>query len=291
MQAKEKPLSFIKGQTIYKIPFFQRGYVWDENNWQDLWDELISKKQDCFLGSIILKEDSESSRDDVTYKIIIDGQQRFTTLSILLRSLSDYYTASSESNDVEDDIEEYLFYVKTERGPEGKKKIRTHKLIASQIDNKNYEKIIDGYYKDNWNTLKIDEEDKNNTNSKLIKCYCFFRKCLENASSEKIDHIVSKLTYDTSKILVVIDLSSNENEQAIFDTINSAGVKLTNADIIKNALYQSIVYNNDGKIRDDIVNFYNETWLKYFEKDEETLNEWLSEKVVGRVTRTNIDRF
>ena len=62
-------------------------------------------------------------------------------------------------------------------------------------------------------------------------------------------------------------------------------------DIIKNALYQSIVYSIDGNVEQDIIDFYNKTWGEHFEKDEETLNRWLAEKVIGRITRTNIDRF
>ena len=299
MEAKERPLSFLKGQKVYKIPFFQRGYVWDEDNWQDLWDELISSKRDCFLGSVILKADTTYSRDDVTYKIVIDGQQRITTLTILLRALNDHlfgennYTDDADEVFVDDDFEEFLFYVKTERSAAGKKKIRTQKLISSKIDSESYADVINGKYRNDWKTISLvdDADEKDASRNKILRCYATFRKFLNDATTNEIDRIIAKLTYDTSNILVVIELTSSENEQAIFDTINSAGVKLTNADIIKNALYQSIVYSIDGKVEQDIIDFYNKTWGEHFEKDEETLNRWLAEKVIGRITRTNIDRF
>ncbi len=65
---------------------------------------------------------------------------------------------------------------------------------------------------------------------------------------------------DENKILVVSDLNKKENEQVIFDTINSTGVKLTASDIIKNALFQKIKLS--GK---SLENFYSETWQKCFE--------------------------
>ncbi|HRV28191.1 MAG TPA: DUF262 domain-containing HNH endonuclease family protein [Spirochaetia bacterium] len=297
MEAKERPLSFLKGQKVYKIPFFQRGYVWDEDNWQDLWTELVSNKKDCFLGSIILKADNTYSRDDITYKIVIDGQQRITTLTILLRALNDHLSGDNNTSDdvneicVDDDFEEFLFYVKTERSAEGKKKIRSQKLISSKIDSESYSDVINGKCRNTWESISLDNTDENDADCKILRCYATFRNCLKKATSDEINRIIAKLTYDTSNILVVIELTTSENEQAIFDTINSAGVKLTNADIIKNALYQSIVYSIDGNVEQDIIDFYNKTWGEHFEKDEETLNRWLAEKVIGRITRTNIDRF
>lgn len=292
MEAKERPLSFIKGQKVFKIPFFQRGYVWDEENWQELWEELVSSKSDCFLGSIILKEDKTYSRSDITYKIVIDGQQRLTTLTILLRALNDHLydedsTEATSEMFVDDDFEDFLFYVKTLRTAEGKRKERTQKLISSKIDGESYKSIIAGEYRNTWETSIPENVEEN----KLLRCYRFFRKLLLSATTEERNHIISKLMYDTSDILVVIDLTASENEQAIFDTINSAGVKLTNSDIIKNTLFQGIVYNRDGSVENDVIEFYRNTWEEHFEKDEELFNKWLAEKVTGRITRTNIDRF
>lgn len=286
MEAKERELGFIKGQKRYRIPFFQRGYVWDEFNWSDLWDELISQKKDCFLGSIIVKDDKTLSQEDITFKTVIDGQQRLTTLSILIRALND---SCSNDGEVDDDFENFLFYIKTIRDSTGKRKIRHHKIIHSEIDSVAYKKVIDGEFCGDKYKEISDNEDS--LDSKILRCYKFFRIKLSNATNEEKDRIIAKLTYDTSKILVVIELNESENEQAIFDTINSAGVKLTNADIIKNALYQNLIYNNDGTVREDVLDFYKDTWINHFEKDEELLNKWLEKTTVGRIEKTNIDKF
>ena len=52
MKASEKSLTFLRDQLIYIVPYFQRGYVWDEENWEGIWQELTAKREDCFLGSI-----------------------------------------------------------------------------------------------------------------------------------------------------------------------------------------------------------------------------------------------
>jgi uncharacterized protein with ParB-like and HNH nuclease domain len=67
-------------------------------------------------------------------------------------------------------------------------------------------------------------------------------------------------------MLVVIDLVEKDDEQAIFDTLNTAGVRLTTAEIVKNALYQKII-EQSGK--ENAIKFYKNTWEKIFLSDEE----------------------
>lgn len=82
------------------------------------------------------------------------------------------------------------------------------------------------------------------------------------------------------------DLNKKENEQVIFDTINSTGVKLTASDIIKNALFQKIKLS--GK---SLENFYSETWQKCFEDSSDIQDLWLETKGLGQSQRSNIDLF
>lgn len=288
MEAKEHPLNYIIGQTIYKIPFFQRSYVWNDENWESLWEELTSPKEDCFLGSVILKKEGGMSKE-VTYKMVVDGQQRLTTLTLLLRALNDYYAASEGNPDnIDDDYEGFLYYTRTYRDASGKHKVREYKIEHSRIDAPVYKDIIDGKF---TNILDPESKGYNSTNN-LVRCYKYFREQLANATPEEVNQVVIKLTYETSNILVFIELKENEDEQAIFDTINSAGVKLTTADIIKNALYQRLLRSDvDSISMDAATKFYNDTWKKTFEENDETLSMWLENKGIGHNVRSNIDIF
>ena len=64
MEAKEKSLTFLREQFVYIVPYFQRGYVWNEDNWDGIWQELTAKRNDCFLGSIILKREKYLGREE-----------------------------------------------------------------------------------------------------------------------------------------------------------------------------------------------------------------------------------
>lgn len=289
MKASEKSLTFLKEQVIYIVPYFQRGYVWDETNWEGIWEELTAPRKDCFLGSIILKKDKTIVRDDEGYnvcenpKTIIDGQQRLTTLTILLRALYDYY---SEKEDEEflhyfDDLFLYR-YVKHQKS--GRKTFRRCNIEHSRLNQAEYRAIIEG---------KVDRESlleqRNNTSeaqSKLLSCYQFFTNKIISATEKELDLICEKLTLDESEILVVINLDEDENEQVIFDTINSTGVKLTASDIIKNALFHKI--SKSPAAMDDL---YRATWQKTFEENQELLSKWLDPKGIGQNQRSNIDHF
>ncbi len=106
------------------------------------------------------------------------------------------------------------------------------------------------------------------------------------AKPNEIARVRQKLIVDTNKTLVVIKLNENENEQVIFDTINSTGVKLTASDVIKNALFQKI--RQPGGV---LERFYTETWQKSFEENEEAQAEWLDTRGIGQNQRTHIDLF
>ena len=93
---KEKLDSYFTGHTHFVVPFFQRSYVWEVDNWNELWDNIIdvkdqiTKKQktEHFIGTIIVKQKLTEEIGSVKYDLV-DGQQRLTTLCLLIRALYD----------------------------------------------------------------------------------------------------------------------------------------------------------------------------------------------------------
>src|SRR5699024_2511523 len=107
----------------------------------------------------------------------------------------------------------------------------------------------------------------------ISKAYQYFK---ENLDEEKLDFLnIANLI-----LFVVIDLSPEEDEQQIFDTINSIGVKLTTAELLKNYFFD----------RNDLKN-YEENWKSVFEEDEEMKAFWDTEITAGRYKRSLIDLF
>lgn len=89
MKANESNFSFMQEESLIEIPFFQRAYVWEQEQWEQLFDDLsksFESKKEHFLGSIILKQ-LPSSAGEGAKRSLIDGQQRLTTFSILIKAL------------------------------------------------------------------------------------------------------------------------------------------------------------------------------------------------------------
>ena len=90
MKATDTSLSFFNGDMEqFIIPYFQRPYVWKEANWERLLDSLKNDNSSHFLGSIIIKNGTGKNEEGFYTYSVIDGQQRITTLSIMMRALMD----------------------------------------------------------------------------------------------------------------------------------------------------------------------------------------------------------
>ena len=283
MEAKEKSLTFLREQFVYIVPYFQRGYVWNEDNWDGIWQELTANRNDCFLGSIILKREKYLGREEEC-KTIIDGQQRLTILTMLLRAFLDFYISKGVTDsETLQHFRELIFYRSTQWLETGSVTKEICRIEHSRLNKQDYSDVIEGRIKPEQ--IIIDPQKPDNT-SRILRCYRFFFDKLCNAPLEDINRARNKLIIDANKILVVIDLNEQENEQVIFDTINSTGVKLTASDIIKNALFQKL--RQAGMT---FESFYQDTWQRTFEDSTDTVCLWLKTKGIGQNQRSNIDLF
>ena len=155
MKAEDKSFYFLASPSYYDIPFFQRAYVWNEENWDELLSNLTSKNQNHFLGSLILKNELVSS-GSISRFSVIDGQQRLTTLSILLRACFDHIVKHVKEYGYDEDViknckfsMEILLFV----AEGGIKRNLEVKIKHSNIDRKSFESIIHGDFDENdkWN--------------------------------------------------------------------------------------------------------------------------------------------
>lgn len=282
MEAKGQPLNFLWNTQILEIPFFQRPYVWKKDNWQELWDDLFREKGRHFLGSIILKWQNARAGEP-NRAIVIDGQQRLTTLSILIKAMYDSLDGQAKQNAFSA-VSNALFYKQNAMSSE-----YLISINHSFNDSKQFEQII-GSVVSNNGILQIDAPLKNSLDAisdgeNLKNCYKFFIGELQSKSEKEILDLFNSLFDNYNKILVVIDLDNDDQEQQIFDTINSAGIRLTASDTIKNALFQRLIDITGDK--EKICKYYKATWEKTFLSDVEEQNFWSKQKAVGRLKRDN----
>ena len=249
MDAGKRTINEIfNGSRILEIPFFQRAYVWEEAQWERLLEDVenVSKtRAPYFMGSVILKQqltDTSSSVGDI--RTVIDGQQRLTTLSILLKVLcmkNDSLRKFDKRFRLDDDRTVLQ---------------HNHNDIEAYNEVMELDRIVSTTRKDN-----------------ISLAYQYF--------ADKLDP--AKVDFDTvchAILFVGIDLATDEDEQQIFDTINSLGVRLTTAELLKNYFFG----------RHDITD-YTKFWRDVFEKDDETKEYWDREVTTGRLKRTFIDLF
>lgn len=250
MEAGKRTINDIfNGNKILEIPFFQRAYVWDILQWERFltdMEHISHSNKPYFLGSVILKQQLTNSQQSVGDKrTVIDGQQRLTTLNIFFKVLS---------------LKTGNPYLSTLfRLPMKNNEIA---LLHNHNDVAVFNKI-----------LELTKEDQLPAEDNVTRAYSYF--------SNHID--ITKLNFQnilTNIMFVGIDLGIDEDEQQIFDTINSLGVKLTTAELLKNYFFG----------RDDIQS-YKDDWQSVFEKDNDTKDFWDTEIFAGRLRRYFIDLF
>lgn len=277
MKAESLSLTFLANEGAILIPYFQRAYVWDEPNWKEMFDELLEFDKKHFLGSLILKQvEKQSGR--AKQAIVIDGQQRLTTLSILLRALYDSFPEPLRETCKEDGkFDACLFYKKDRFESE----IYT-KIEHSKTDKEYYQKIIKS-------EIHADEIDYKNCTNKILKCYKYFSLRLDGVSENDRKKMFSDLLEPDNQLFVVIDIFDDDNEQSIFDTINSAGVWLSSADIVKNAIFQRAF--ELIKKKEKVEDLYKRTWESVFAANEDVIQFWDSKRTTGRLWRDNLEIF
>lgn len=244
---------FNRGRNL-EIPFFQRAYVWDTEQWQRFLEDMrmvsVTKKP-YFLGSVILKQQETASNKD-SVLTVIDGQQRLTTLNIFLKVLC------LKNNSDSDFTETFK-----------KQRDKTIILLHNHNDQDSFDKVV--------NLLTLESFTDISENDHILAAYNFFS---ENITENDLAGSLDFFNILDNILFVGIDLGYEEDEQQIFDTINSLGVRLTTAELLKNYFFK----------RDEIEN-YEKYWKTIFEKDDETKIYWDREITTGRLKRTFIDLF
>ena len=238
--------------TLIEVPFFQRSYVWQEDLWERLLEDMkyvVKTNQPHFLGSIILKEGSQPLSTDVftSRKTIVDGQQRMTTFLIFLKVLCLKLEQKQQFD--------FQFRIRL-----GEIALRHGKNDLNAFE------MVMGMESPAMISMP-------HASSRIIEAYNYY---IENINPEDLNYNVILMNTQ----FVRIDLTADEDEQQIFDTINSLGVSLTTSELLKNYFFSR-----------ETIDEYNDKWASVFEKDEETKSYWDTEIEAGRVKRALIDIF
>lgn len=226
---------------FFSIPKYQREYTWGKKEWMALFNDVLENGKDYFLGSIISVCDDSVSQD---YPIleIIDGQQRITTLSILMAVL--YQKAAIYKKKLKDDEDDRYDKLRAlMKQLVYKKKDPEETIVARlepQIDNsKDFKYVLL-----KCGLLDDVEQPKNFGNRKIAKAYAFFIEqinLLEDDEKSKEGFDECSFLFDlidkfNSAIIVNIEVSNNRDAYMLFESLNHRGIPLSAIDLIKNSL-------------------------------------------------------
>lgn len=217
-------------KTIFEIPVFQRNYEWDKDQCEQLFKDLTVAAQtntDHFIGAIVYVTETGNKMSHI-YRII-DGQQRLTSLTLLLKALS-----GADEQDRDEIEEEYL----TNKYLDDNNHL---KLKPVEHDYEAFDSVMN-------NMTDFDKP------SKVIDNYKFFRKLIEDSD------IGSNELYEAMNHfnMVYIELSGDSNEenpQVIFESLNSTGVSLSPSDLVRNFLLMKL----DSQQQEEL---YKKYWVK-----------------------------
>ncbi len=274
MQAQETQLfKLLSGQQHFMIPLFQRPYSWDKDNWEDLWKDVLETYEmgaqtRHFLGSVVTKS-LPATPEGVSPFLVIDGQQRLTTLTILLAVLRD--TAKTSSPQLADMV--HRLYL-TNEFASGLSKL---KVLPTQADRDAYAAVI------------VDGQPDGATN-RVQRAYQFFRARLDESDEggASLDLLRLQQVLTNGFELVSITLSEADNEYRIFESLNATGTPLTQADLLRNYFFmripiaqQDAIYHQQWlplqqALGEDLENFFRYEYMSdgQFVREGDVYQEW-----------------
>jgi uncharacterized protein with ParB-like and HNH nuclease domain len=272
MKAIDRPFTkIINGTTQFVIPVFQRDYNWSEAECEQLWKDLLAiakvPTDRChFLGSVVYVSTGDSSAG-FTRWLLIDGQQRVTSLTLLLIALRDHIAESgwkgSEDGPTAKRIDAYFLQNLEEEGT------RRQKLILRRRDEATLRALVDH------------EEPPQIRSERIKDNYDFFREQLRDADPEDVYRGIGRL--------VVVDVTLDrglDDPQLIFESLNSTGIDLSQSDLIRNFILMRLPEREQTQL-------YETYWSKIetlFRGSEKTFDTFVRDYIALRTEASKQER-
>ena len=308
-QVRTPQLVFMQPQRLI-VPLFQRPYVWtQENQWAPLWadvtrlaDRLVKNPNinhnPHFLGAVVLQQ-AQVSTGSMQERTIIDGQQRLTTLQLLLDALHAELEAVGA---VKPAMRVDALVTNAEEFCEQDED--RFKVWPTNRDRSAFNEVMGATPPISYNTL-------GHRGARLVEAHRFFaeqaRSWLQLNGPEDVAARAVAIERTVRELLqiVVIDLTADENAQEIFETLNARGAQLTAADLIKNFIFQRLMESGV-----DVEVAYEKNWKEFetgfwetemsfgrirYSRSSIFLNHWLiartGEEIVAREVFTRFKRY
>lgn len=308
-QVRTPQMVFMQPQRLI-VPLFQRPYVWnEENQWEPLWgdvtrvaERLLKAPQDKhhphFLGAVVLQQ-VQNPTGSMQERTIIDGQQRLTTLQLLLDAL---HGELLEAGATQQALRVEALVTNSE--PFWDRPEDQFKVLPTNRDRPAFNEVMGAVNPVGYGSLA-------NKGARLVEAHRFFAEQSKlwlalngpddiGSRAAAIERTVRELLQ-----LVIIDLTVDENAQEIFETLNARGAQLTAADLIKNFVFQRLMESGVN-----VEEAYERNWKEFetgfwetevsfgrvrYSRSSIFLNHWLiartGEEIVAREVFSRFKRY
>lgn len=258
----------LEGTKQYQVPLYQRRYSWRKDNLTRLWDDVLKLTEDRnahgpdlthFMGSLVLAPTPHIGPAGVARYLVVDGQQRLTTLTLLLAAIRDH-RAETEGDDHRRRLND-LYLTNPWRPQEDRLK-----LVPTQADRVAYQGCIESAH-------QAGGADP------VGEAYRYFRGMLAEHDDIEDEQDIEKLEESvlSGLTLVAVTTSHEDNVHRIFESLNNTGLKLTQGDLLRNYLFMRlptrgpVVYGTQwlplqGRLSDDQLELL--FWLDMVQVDD-----------------------
>ena len=221
-------LKFLRKSPQFVIPIYQRNYAWTESQCRQLWADLMragrdEKVQAHFIGSIVYVERGLSSVTSQEALLVIDGQQRLTTSTLLIAALAKHF----ETQGLGELLEAF-----------SNKKLRNYYLLnPDEESERHFKLILSETDKETLLAILQNTPIPAEASSRITENYALFQELIA-ANQGELEAICQGLAK-----LVIVDVSldrAQDNPQLIFESMNSTGLELSQADLIRNYILMGL---------------------------------------------------
>ena len=293
----------------YLVPLFQRPYVWSrERQWEPLWEDIKNKANELiedaygrtlrnhFLGAVVLNTIKTYGRH-ISAIDVIDGQQRLTTLQLVLIALRDFMTVYDYAGHT-DSIRRLIKNDHWREFPE-----EQYKVWPTISDRDVFTEMVQAQSLATLNQkfplVRKRYTSRFESRPQIIEAYAYFYQAIEtfvalptdqdvtdpDAIIPRLDAIIEAITHHLE--LVVIELEDRDDPQIIFETLNARGEPLLPSDLIRNLVFLDIAQTTS----DQVETWYQTYWRPYDQTDDQGRNFWKASERQGRINRPRLDLF
>jgi alkylated DNA nucleotide flippase Atl1 len=271
-------LDLVQGEKQFQVPLYQRTYSWATSQLQQLWRDILEQGEAMtsgaaqsghFIGSVVLAPSPTSQAGTVNRWLVIDGQQRLSTLMLALAALRDHVQNAGREADADRIHRQYL----VNEFRHGDDHLR---LFPTQADRDAYRTVV----------LRT---PGGIAAGKIADAYQFFRVALVDADDPSNDEDIARIEQTVRDGLSIVEITAERGDNAyrIFESLNNTGLQLSQADLLRNYLFMRLQETGEDVYRD--------VWLPMQERlssHELELLVWLDLVIRGdeRVKQTEIYR-